>query len=243
LHRGINSRLTRLPGISSRPVWSPNGQRVLFASRSERGVQRLFEIDANAEHAPSLIAAAGSPRDWSRDGQLILYANAGKLFVAPAEEASTKEPLELPFLVSAAGTTAGSATWSPDHRWIAYSSNETGQDQVFVRSFPDGQHKTPISSSGGVEPRWRGDGKELYYLASDGHMVAVSITPHGDALEIGPPRQLFATEATGLTLGILGGNQYAVTRDGQRFLLNEPLQNESTTPITVVVNWTAALAH
>jgi hypothetical protein len=112
---------------------------------------------------------------------------------------------------------------------------------VFVRSFPGGQHASQVSSAGGTEPRWRGDGQELFYLASDGHIVAVSITAHRDALEIGPPRPLFATHAAGLTLGILGGHQYTVTRDGQRFLVNEPVQQESTTPLTVVVNWRAAL--
>ena len=243
LRRGVSSRLTRLPGISSRPVWSPDGQRVLFASRSERGLQKLFEVDATAEHTPSLVATPGSPRDWSRDGQLILYGDAGKLFAVSAEKASASQPLELPFAAPGGGTSAGGATFSPDRRWIAYNSNESGQDQVFVRSFPDGQHLSQVSSTGGIGPRWRDDGQELYYLSSDGHMVAVSITAHGDMLDIGTPRPLFATEATGLTLGILGGNQYAVTRDGQRFLVNEPVQKESTTSITVVVNWRAALTH
>jgi Tol biopolymer transport system component len=240
LRRGISSRLTAVPGISSRPVWSPDGQRVLFASNSV-GQQKLFEVDATGEHTASLVAATGSPRDWSRDGQLILYADAQKLFAVSRAGENVGRAVELPFTAPGAGTSAGGATFSPDRRWIAYSSNESGQDQVFIRSFPDGEHKLQISSTGGVEPRWRGDGKELFYLASDGHMVAVSITPHTDTLEPGPPRPLFATEATGVTLGILGGNQYAVTRDGQRFLVNEPVQKESTTPITAVVNWRAAL--
>jgi serine/threonine protein kinase len=240
LRRGVSSRLTAVPGISSRPVWSPDGQRVLFASNSANE-QRLFEVDATGEHTALLVAAHGSPRDWSRDGQLILYADARKLFAVSPAGPTVSRALELPFLAPGEGMSVGGATFSPDGRWIAYSSNESGQDQVFIRSFPDGQHKSQISSTGGIEPRWRGDGKELFYLASDGHMVAVAMTAHTDTLEIGAPQPLFATDATGVTLGILGGNQYAVTRDGQRFLVNEPVQKESTTPITVVVNWRAAL--
>jgi hypothetical protein len=173
---------------------------------------------------------------------MILYANAGKLFAVSASGVGAGRPLELPFTAPGEASTGG-ATFSPDGRWIAYSSNESGQDQVFVRSFPGGQHKSQLSSAGGTEPRWRGDGQELYYLASDGHIVAVSITADRVTFEIGPPRPLFATQAAGLTLGILGGQQYAVTRDGQRFLVNELVQQESTTPIIAVVNWRVALTR
>jgi Tol biopolymer transport system component len=238
LRRGVSSRLTVSWGNSGLPVWSPDGEHVLFGS-NRGGQRKVFETDASGAGIASLIAEAGSPRDWSRDGHTILYANTPKLFAVSASGTGAGRPLELPF--TAPG--GGGATFSPDGRWIAYSSNDSGQDQVFVRSFPGGQHTSQVSSAGGTEPRWRGDGQELYYLASDGHIVAVSIAAHQDTLEIGPPRPLFATHAAGLTLGILGGGQYTVTHDGQRFLVNEPVQQESTTPLIVVVNWRAAVTR
>jgi serine/threonine protein kinase/Tol biopolymer transport system component len=242
LHRGVSSRLTSSSGNSYAPIWSPDGQHLLFGSKRGDAKRQVFEMDVSGTRAASLIAEPGSPRDWSRDGHMMLYGDAGKLFAVSASGVGAGRPLELRF--TAPGTTStGGATFSPDGRWIAYSSNESGQDQVFVRSFPGGQHKSQLSSAGGTEPQWRGDGQELYYLASDGHIVAVSIAAHRDTLEIGPPRPLFATQAAGLTLGILGGQQYAVTRDGQRFLVNEPVQEESTTSIIVVVNWRAALTR
>jgi dipeptidyl aminopeptidase/acylaminoacyl peptidase len=242
LRRGVSSRLTSSSGNSSTPVWSPDGERLLFSSNRDGGRPKVFEMDPSDAGAAKLVAEPGSPRDWSRDGQLILYANTPKLFAVSASGVGAARPFELPFTAPGLGSAAG-ATFSPDGRWIAYSSAESGQDQVYVRSFPDGHHKSQLSSDGGSEPRWRGDGQELYYLASDGHIVAVSITAHRDTLELGPPRPLFATHAAGLTLGILGGHQYTVTRDGQRFLVNEPVQQESTTSLIVVVNWRAALTR
>jgi serine/threonine protein kinase/WD40 repeat protein len=242
LRRGVSSRLTSSSGNSSTPVWSPDGEHLLFASNRDGGQPKVFEMDPSGAGAPRLMAEPGYPRDWSRDGQLILYANTSKLLAVSASGVGATRPFELPFTAPGVGGTGG-ATFSPNGRWIAYSSAESGQDQVYVRSFPDGQHKSQLSSDGGTEPRWRGDGQELYYLASDGRIVAVSITTHRDTLELGPPRSLFATHAAGLTLGILGGHQYTVTRDGQRFLVNEPVQQESTTSVIVEVNWRAALAR
>jgi serine/threonine protein kinase/Tol biopolymer transport system component len=242
LRRGVSSRLTTSSGNSYAPIWAPDGQHLLFGSKRGDGQRQVLEMDVSGTRAASLIAEPGSPRDWSRDGHMILYADAAKLFAVSASGVGAGRPFELPFTAPGVAATGG-ATFSPDGRWIAYSSNESGQDQVFVRSFPGGQHYSQLSSAGGTEPRWRGDGQELYYLASDGHIVAVSISAHRDTLEIGPPRPLFSTHAAGLTLGILGGQQYAVRPDGERFLVNEPVQEESTTPIIVVVNWRAALTR
>jgi serine/threonine protein kinase len=229
LRRGVSSWLTHSSGNSYLPIWSPDGESILFGS-NRGGQRKVFETDASGAGVESLIAEPGNPRDWSRDGQTILYANPPKFTAVAASLAGAAKPQELPF------TAAGGATFSPDGRWIAYATNESGQDQVFVRSFPGGQYPTQVAA-GGTEPRWRWNGQELYYLASDGHIVAVSITAHRDRLEIGPPRPLFATRAAGGTLGIQGGPQYTVTHDGQRFLVSESVEQ----PLIVVVNWRAAL--
>src|SRR5262249_2851799 len=155
LRRGVSSRLTASSGNSYIPIWSPDGQHVLFGS-NRGGQPKVFETDASGAGIATLIADPGNPRDWSRDGQTILYAKPPKFIAVSAPLAGAGKPLELPF------TAVGGATFSPDARWIAYGSNESGQDQVFVRSFPDGQHPIQISSAGGTEPRWRGDGQELF---------------------------------------------------------------------------------
>jgi Tol biopolymer transport system component len=240
LHRGVSSRLTAASGTISGPIWSSDAHHLLFGSNRDGGQFKILKVDASGTGAASVVAGAGIPRDWSRDGNIIVYSDAAKLFALSLSEAAPEHVRELPF--AAPAVSGPSAALSPDSGWIAYTSDESGQDQVYVRSFPDGLHKMQVSSSGGADPQWRGDGRELYYLASDGHLMAVSIV-HRNTLDIGPPRPLFATQASGLTVGIVGQHQYAVTRDGQRFLVNEPLQHETPRPITVVVNWRAGLAR
>jgi Tol biopolymer transport system component len=126
--------------------------------------------------------------------------------------------------------------FSFDGKWLAYDSNESGAFQIYVTSFPALDQKVQISTNGGGQPRWRRDGRELYYLASDGKLMAVDITA-GPKMSSGIPRVLFDTR---LILNPLQ-DQYAVTPDGQRFLVLTPVTESTTTPITVVVNWTAGL--
>ena len=128
--------------------------------------------------------------------------------------------------------------FSPDVRWIAYTSNESGSPEVYARAFPDGGARWQVSVRGGAQPRWRRDGKELFYLALDGRLMAVSVKATPTTIETGPPRALFDT-------GIRGGfhdrrNQYLVTKDGQRFLVNRSDEDENSAPLTVVMNWEAA---
>ena len=137
-------------------------------------------------------------------------------------------------------TTLANTRISPDGRWAAYVSDQSGRNEVYVRPFPVGDGKRMISVSGGIEPTWRGDGKEIYYIAPDGNLMAVPIgVTRG--LEPGLPARLFQTSMTNTTISGYTRNQYLVTSDGQRFLINQPVGSTFPAPITVVVNWMAAV--
>ena len=141
-----------------------------------------------------------------------------------------------PFLATAANETQGQ--FSPDMQWIAYTSNESGSHEVYVRRYPSANDKWRVSTRGGAQAQWRRDGKELFYLAPDGRLMAAAVTPAAGRLETGPPRALFNTGITGSF--VERRNHYVVTRDGQRFLVNLSAEDENSAPITVVLNWTSA---
>jgi hypothetical protein len=142
-----------------------------------------------------------------------------------------------PFALAETPFTEGSAVFSPDSRWIAYTSNEGGQPDIYVQPFPGPGGKFQVSRDGGTHPFWRADGKELFYIGADGTMTAVSMDA-ARSLEAGRPQALFPT-----SISILTPNQaYAVTKDGQRFLVNAtPRKSSDAAPLTVVLNWTAAI--
>jgi hypothetical protein len=127
---------------------------------------------------------------------------------------------------------------SPDGRWLAYTSNESGREQVYVERFPEGGSKRQISYDGGAQPRWRGDGKELFYVGIDARVMAVPVSG-STALEAGVPVALFQSRMPGASY-TSAGHTYDVTADGQRFLANVTV-TELGPPITIITNWTAAL--
>jgi len=173
--------------------------------------------------------------DWSADGRYLLYTFSGSF---PATADIWALPLfgdRKPFPVMQTEFTESLGAFSPDGRWIAYTTNETGQPNVYVQPFLRAGQKYPISPNGGRNPHWRADGRELFYLDAAGTMMAVPIEAT-DAFAAGLPKALFPA-------GVVSANQaYAVTKDGQRFLVSTRPQSAGTTPpLTVIVNWTSTL--
>jgi WD40 repeat protein len=237
--RKTPARFTFDPALSANGnvVWSPDGLHIAFSSE-RRGNRDIFEKKAGGSVETPLLATSNDewPEDWSKDGRYLAYgSNAGNgafgdLHALPLFGDRKPIPVALsPF-------SEDEPRFSFDGKWLAYNSNESGTTQVYVVSFPATDQKRQISTAGGVQPRWRRDDKELYYLALDGAMMAVEFRA-GPTVESGSPRALFNT---GLDAD-QARDQFAVRPDGQRFLIQLPAQEGSAMPVTVVMNWTAAL--
>jgi dipeptidyl aminopeptidase/acylaminoacyl peptidase len=141
------------------------------------------------------------------------------------------------------GANEGQPAFSPDGKWVAYMSDESGRPEIYVQPYPANGDKWTISTSGGVQPQWRGDGKELFFLTPSLQITAVDIHVKGDRFDAGVPRPLFTSRAVLLAGPASAYRSYAVTRDGQSFLIDEqaPDQMLRRDPLTVILNWTALL--
>jgi dipeptidyl aminopeptidase/acylaminoacyl peptidase len=236
LARGVASRFTFDAHNDIYPVWSPDGSRIAFGSDRDGGVFGLYEKPANGATSEVLLLKApegAAPYSWAPDGQVLVY-RTGQFRLGLLPRAGTQKPHlfeETPFAQAGAEV-------SPTGRWIAYYSSESGRQEVYVRSFPTPGGKYQISRDGGDRPRWRRDGKELFFSTDDGQFTAVPVAGE-TALEVGTAVPLF--RAPLLTGGAGFRQQYDVTRDGQRFLLNLITDDTSTSTITVVLNGTAGL--
>jgi Tol biopolymer transport system component len=239
------------------PTWSPDGTQILFSSTraSSIGVpSRIYRRAANGTGGDELMYTGADdefavPGDWSQDGKYVFFerttnatvASASEIWVLPLDGDRTAFPL----ITSKALTTG--PRLSPDGRWLAYSTDESGTRQIVVQPFPAvNEGKWQVSTNGGLEARWRRDGRELFYLGLDGTIMAVEVAP-GEAFDAGPPTALFKS---GILVHTFEAEYfYDVTADGQRFLVNlsvtspanAPAGEAPPVPITVVVNGTAAL--
>jgi Tol biopolymer transport system component len=254
---GAASRLT--PRRGALPIWSPDGSRVAFGAQQD-GRYAVYQKLSNGEGNEELLVPARAdalytlPAGWSRDGRLVLFFT-GQEGVAASQsspEDRQRAPARLyklwalpvagdrkPIHVMDTEQYAGRAQLSPNGRWLAYTSAESGTDEVYVQSFPTGEGKRQISPAGGLEPRWRSDGRELFYLAPDQHMMAIPVSADMPP-RLGSPVPLFETRII-LSTGAIAGRQYVVTADGQRFLINQPPTGPLSTSITVAINWLAGL--
>ena len=174
--------------------------------------------------------------DWSPDGRFLLYRvqdpKMGFDIWALPLEGDQK-----PFPVLQTSYEEREPQFSPDGKWIAYQSNETGRFEIYVQMFPGLGSKSPITDKGRAQPRWRHDGKELFYIAPDSRLMAVPIrfASNAQTVEVGTPVPMFAARL-GETVPTLDRQQYIVSADGERFLLNT-VTSEAISPITVVLNW------
>jgi len=245
LSRKTGSRFTFDPGVHRQPIWSPDGTRVVFASNRE-GVFKLYAKAANGIGGEQPILKANSdafPWDWSRDGRFIVYGEVdpktrADIWVLPLEDG--RKPF--PFLRTEFNELP--AAFSPNGRWLAYASDETGKAEVYVRTFT-GQAETEatggkwlVSTNGGDMPRWRGDGRELYYVAADGKIMELDVKSSA-TFEAGSPRPILQTSDasilnTSMTL-------FHVTADGQRFIVNNQVGGQRSEFVNVVLNWQAEL--
>ena len=226
-----NVRFTFGQADSRYPVWSPDGSRVAFAS-NRNGAYDLYVKRADRSGSEELLLRSGElkrPNSWSPDGRFILYwtgQNNGDLFVLPL----TGEGKPFPFVSTPFSEQQG--VFSPDGKWVAYQSDESGRDEIYVRPFPGPGVQIQISSQGGHSPRWRADAKEIYYLSPDLKMTAVKVTIQGSAMTAETPVTLFQTNIVRAT----NRQQYDVAGNGQ-FLILTDLPDSSAEPIHLLLNW------
>ena len=234
---GIPSRFTSHPSLDTTPTWSSDGTRLVFNSLRQ-GHPDLYQKASSGVGSddPILVNPRTKyPLDWSRDGRFLLFRAIDEntnfeLWYLPAAD---RQPM--PYIKARFGVSHGQ--FSPDGKWVAYSSNESGRWEVYVSSFPAPGGNWKISSAGGSEPRWRSDGKELFYLASDGKLMAATVN-EGPPFEAGIATPLFQTRrrerisATDLF-------SYDVSADGQRFLVNTDVGEVASSPLNLVLNRTA----
>ena len=229
---------TEIAPNGSVPLWSPDGARIAFTSGKIAGIDDIFVQSARGGGREELLLQTPATKhvhDWSPDGRYIVYVDTNPLtkidlWLLPMF--GDRKPI--PFLRTPANEEQGQV--SPDGHWIAYASDESGAWEVYVQPFPaPGGARHTVSVSGGAEPQWRRDGRELFYLAADRTLMDVEVTP-GETWHAGRPKALFRTSVPG---GAAPRNHYAVTADGQRFLIDSIYEHGADEPITVLVNWTA----
>ena len=237
LARGTASRFTFDPAADLNPVWSPDGTRIAFSSNRDGTFDIFVKDEAGGGEVEKLETSeyAIHPADWSRDGRFLVYSvlagsNGWDIW------ALAMDPPGEPFPVVESKFNDVRPVFSPDGRWLAYESDESGRFEVYVRKFPGPSGKWRVSTAGGSEPKWGPDGREIFYLDAAQNLVSVAVEA-GETFRAGQPAPLFEARI----FPRIQRNRYVVSADGERFLLMTPLESQSLPPVTVVVNWQEAL--
>jgi Tol biopolymer transport system component len=236
LRAGTESRLTAdLPYVSD-PVWSPDGSRLALTSWTPTTF-RVLELDASGTGQPKVLGEGAGPmwpRDWSPDGRALLldrYGNPDTPGDIMVLSPGTGTPMK-PYRATQATETV--PHFSPDGRHVAYGSDETGRDEIYVAGFPDPGIPQLVSDAGGRDPKWARDGSALYYLSLDDEIMKVPVRPQGDNLAFGAPAKLFRVRTIPIT-----GHAFDVAPDGRRFLL--ATAHDAGSAIVLVQNWASEL--
>jgi serine/threonine protein kinase len=248
--RNVRSRFT-LSQSGRYAVWSPDGSRIAYASVRSSQLDLFVKASNGTGQEQLLLDVPGSkvPWSWSSDGRFLAYMLRDP---QPARDKSDIWILPLfgdrkPFPFLQSDFDKGAPSFSPDGRWIAYVSEESGTREVYVVSFPDPRTRLQVSNQGGLAPMWRPDGKQLFYASLGGQLTSVGVSSKGSTLQLESPKPLFQAFQSSAVLRVfatgpfgLGTQPFDISRDGQRFLI-VTAANPEPTPITVVVNWDAEL--
>jgi eukaryotic-like serine/threonine-protein kinase len=235
LARGTRTRLTSTRATDASPVWSPDGVRLIFRS-NRAGVHDLYIRDAHGP-APERVflrsASAKYPTSWSPDGRFVVFHTRDNetgwdVMLAAADRSAPPRPI----VRSAFNEMQGQ--FSPDGAWLAYSSDESSRTDVYAQSLTPGGPRVQVSMNGGSDPKWRGDGNEVYYIAADGQLTAVSFRPRGATAQPTSPQRLFAMPTPRVSAPYTSA--YNVAPDGQRFLVPVPGAPARSRPIIVLLN-------
>jgi eukaryotic-like serine/threonine-protein kinase len=241
LSRGGVTRLTFDPASDTTAIFSPDESQIIFFT-NRNTTQAIYRKSASGAGSDELVWAdplGAYPDSWSQDGKYIICDKNGgsrtkvDLWILPMTG-------EQPYAYLATQFEEAHAQFSPDGRWVLYTSTESGRPEVYVQSFPIGAGKWQISTGGGDQAHWRADGKEIFYFALDNNLMAVPTVASGTTIEFGRPQALFlaSTPISGITDD---RNSYAPSRDGQRFLLTTLVDPASAQPLAVVLNWAEAV--
>ena len=236
LSRSTMTRFTFEASIDSFPAWSSDGSWLGFASLST-GIFTVKRKPSSGASEPEALIDGSYLSEWSPDGRYLLLYDLSQTGFDIHLLPSSGERKRKTLVGSKFDETH--PRLSSNGRWLAYVSDESGTREVYVQRFdPDrpASGRWQVSASGGAEPRWRGDGGELYYLSLDGKMMAVAVEARGGHFEAATPQPLFETAAESSSNIIW---DYDVTRDGQRFIIAEPVTGGEPRPLTVLLNWQA----
>jgi Tol biopolymer transport system component len=235
LARGAKLRITYDRATDASPIWSPDSRRLVFRS-NRNGLHDLFQSPANGAGTTTVLFQtqnAKYPTDWMPDGSGIVFhtyqKNTGSdIWLLKADGSRAVPVVQTPF-----DEMQGQV--SPDGQWLAYTSVESGTAEVYIRNMSNANARWQVSAGGGSDPRWRGDGGELFYLSADSWLTAVEFSRNGPAA----PHHLFEVHVSPPGDPYL--SNYDVTADGRRFLVKQPVHDVTSAPLLVLNNWMASL--
>jgi Tol biopolymer transport system component len=240
LPHDLQSRLPLEPGVRTNLVWAPDGSQLAFASSSTGNFNLyLKSVNGSSEEKPLHPSEDDErPQSWSPDGKYLVFdrratsrQGISEIQIYPFE--GDHKPYSL---LNAAFANSGGQV-SPDGRWIAFITNQTGRSEVYVSNFPKPTSRWQISSTGGLTPRWRRDGKELFYATLDGILMAVEVTPGKNDFTVGASKPISQKPVSVRTLDAI----YDVSPDGQRFSAARVTKGTLHSPLTLLTNWSHAL--